>query len=178
MIRLACNLSKKVPIPGCDFSSQSYGAALDIEIADSSDVQTIQSRLQQMYRVLEQSIDTQITDTHSLPTQPLLPPQPTSFLDTPQQPTLSISEPTNGNSSRYDEPSGNGNGTRIATSAQVKAVYAIIKAQSIHRDYLNHKVLPRFNVNRPEDLTVAQASEVIKHLKGLNNGTLHDRGKA
>lgn len=179
MIRLACNLCKKIPIPGCDYSSQSYGAALDIEIADSSDVQTIQSRLQQMYRILEQSIDGQIQDGPPVAGQPPIQSQSVNFLSAPLPPTARIPESSGLPLSLHQEQnSGNGNGTRKATTAQVKAVFAIIKALGIHKDYLNLKVLPSFNVSRPEDLTVAQASEVIKHLKGLNNGTLHDGGRA
>lgn len=37
MIKLSANLSKKVPIPGRDFSSQQYGAGLEIEVADQAD---------------------------------------------------------------------------------------------------------------------------------------------
>ena len=35
MVRISANISKKVPIPGTEFSSQQYGAAMEIEVSDA-----------------------------------------------------------------------------------------------------------------------------------------------
>ena len=35
MIRLSANLSRKVPVPGIEFSSQQYGASMEIEVSDA-----------------------------------------------------------------------------------------------------------------------------------------------
>jgi len=163
MIKLACNLSKKVPIPGCDFSSQNYGAALDIEIADSSDVQTIQTRLRQMYRVLEESIDIQIQAAANGNVQG------SSSLGNQNTNQLFLDNRSSERSStEYQSGSRNQNtkgDERKATSAQVKAIHAIIKNRGFGLEYLSRVVFPKYQVDRVEDLSLQQASEIIKGLK-------------
>jgi len=54
------------------------------------------------------------------------------------------------------------NGPRAATQSQVKALYAITKSQGLNlRDLLRD----RHQVNRPEDLSIKQASGLIESLK-------------
>jgi hypothetical protein len=70
-------------------------------------------------------------------------------------------------------PNGNGNGVarsapqratgpRLATAAQVKAIYAIARRQELD---IATFLKERCNVRRPDDLTIKQASEVIDELK-------------
>jgi hypothetical protein len=64
---------------------------------------------------------------------------------------------------------GNGNGSpqrsnppRPATQSQVKAIYAITRAQGLNV----HQVLrDRFNVGKPEELSIKEASQLIDSLK-------------
>lgn len=77
---------------------------------------------------------------------------------------------TNGNTQAAGQPNGaNGNGasprsnpSRPATASQVKAIYAIAKGQRLN---LNQFLRDRFQVGRPEDLGIKQASAVIDELK-------------
>lgn len=64
---------------------------------------------------------------------------------------------------------GNGNGSssqsnppRPATQSQVKAIFAIARAQKLNVHELLRK---RFNVGRPDDLTLKEASQLIDSLK-------------
>ena len=92
----------------------------------------------------------------------------------------SLAEQLNGNGSGSQNPSnvpapatgqeqGNGNGSpqhsnppRPATQSQVKAIFAIARAQKLNV----HQVLrDRFNVGKPEDLSIKEASQLIDSLK-------------
>lgn len=89
-----------------------------------------------------------------------------------QQPTQH--SPTNGNGHTDGTPSrnghshanGNGQGARqdvaSATQSQVRAIFAIARRQRVDPANL---VRERFNVDRPEDLSIREASSLIDDLK-------------
>jgi hypothetical protein len=95
----------------------------------------------------------------------------------------SVTEELNGNGN--GAPAGNGsNGTsrqpaakenqpqrrgdvRSATQSQVKAIFAITRSQSLDMTRLLRE---RFHVDRPDDLTLKQASSLIDELKKAGNG--------
>ena len=66
----------------------------------------------------------------------------------------------------------NGNGSRRstgrnATQSQVRAIHAIANRQRID---LTAELRNRFDVDRPDDLGISQASELIDSLKATANG--------
>jgi hypothetical protein len=63
MTTLECNYSKKLGLPG--FSSHQFSITLRTEIADVSQVQPESARL---YKLLQEGVDTSITETGYLPT--------------------------------------------------------------------------------------------------------------
>ena len=72
------------------------------------------------------------------------------------------------NSSRngHSHTNGNGNGARqevsSATQSQVRAIFAIARRQQVDPATVARE---RFNVERPEDLTIREASTLIDELK-------------
>jgi len=52
MVKISANISKKVPIPGTEFSSQQYGAAMEIEVSDADKPENIQARIRGLYGLL------------------------------------------------------------------------------------------------------------------------------
>ena len=147
-VRLSGSISRKIPIKGVEFSSQSFGASLEIEI-NSANAGEVQAQLAQLYASLNQGIDAQIAaaSQQSQPTPPAAPPQH-----------------RNGVSSvnRVAGVIGNGNGKRItATDAQQRAIFAICKSQNL--DIV--AVLADFNVADSRDLHVKDASKLIDQLK-------------
>jgi hypothetical protein len=60
MIRLSATISKKVPIPQTQFSSQQFGASVEIEVSDADKPEAIKQRIRQLYGLLSQTIDEQI----------------------------------------------------------------------------------------------------------------------
>jgi hypothetical protein len=174
MIKLSANLSKKVPIPGLDFSSQQFGASMEIEVSDADKPDVIQARITELYGLLSSSIDAQIAGAAQQPTNVYQAPaanvvplrSQTAPAPVQQQPAAPqrngyavgrnrVAAVTNGN--------GNGNGRRSvnATEAQCRAIFAICKANGIDMA----AALADFNVSDAKDLHVKDASRLIDQLK-------------
>ena len=56
-ITIAANLSKKLPIPGANFSSQSASITITAEV---SDLNQVAAEAQKLYRIAEQAVDAQL----------------------------------------------------------------------------------------------------------------------
>ena len=146
-VRLSGSISRKIPIKGVEFSSQSFGATLEIEI-NSANAGEVQAQLAQLYASLNQGIDAQIAAAgQPIQSQPTPPPQPRNGVST---------------TNRVAGIVGNGSGKRItATDAQQRAIFAICKSQNL--DIV--AVLADFNVADSRDLHVKDASKLIDQLK-------------
>ena len=146
-VRLSGSISRKIPIKGVDFSSQSFGASLEIEI-NSANAGEVQAQLAQLYASLNQGIDAQIAAAG----------QPVAVQRQPTPPP----QPRNGVSSVNRVAGIVGNGKRItATDAQQRAIFAICKSQNL--DIV--AVLADFNVADSRELHVKDASKLIDQLK-------------
>ena len=60
MIKLTGNVSRKVPIPGTDYSSQSFSAGMEIEVGNDASFDEVQGKFKEMYAVLEDAIEVQL----------------------------------------------------------------------------------------------------------------------
>jgi len=60
MIKLSGNVSRKVPIPGTEFSSQLFGAGMEVEVGNNASPEEIRSKFTEMYQILEASVKEQI----------------------------------------------------------------------------------------------------------------------
>jgi hypothetical protein len=77
---------------------------------------------------------------------------------------------SNGNRSNGHAEAKNGGQTtnvRPATQSQAKAIFAITKSQGID---MTHLLRERYRVDRPEDLSIKEASALIDQLKKSGNG--------
>ena len=171
MIKICANLSKKVPLPGIDYSSQQYGAAMEIEVSDADQPEIIQQRIRELYTLLSTTIDDQINGAAQQPVQAL----PAPVRAQPNQ-TPPVQQQRNGYATGRNRVAavangnGNGNGRRgvNATEAQCRAIFAICKSQGISMA----DVLADFNVADAKDLHVKDASRLIDQLKSQNgNGS-------
>ena len=146
MIKLTASLSKKVPLPGVEFSSQSYSAGIEVEIASGATHGDIREELRKLYALLEEVIDEQVTGIaaengrHG------------SVVDGKESPP---SRPRQGA------------GRRPASEAQVRAIQAIARERGHSDEDLRELIASRFGPpGEPSELSVAEASSVIDTLKG------------
>jgi hypothetical protein len=165
MIKLSASVSRKVPVPNLEFSSQSFHGGVEVEVSDGASEQQIRERLGALYALLDGAVQSEIAKAEARAAQP------------PQQP--SPSQPRcNGNNQAQAQPKANGtgqpqpkanpNGSGRATQAQIKAIFAISKSIGMSRDDLLARVAKEFGVPNPDALSIGQASTLIQALKGAN----------
>ncbi len=168
MIRLEASLSRKLPLPGVEYSSQSFSAGISAEVSDADSPEVIKSKLHDLYAVLDEAVNEQLAAAAQTSASPTVNGGAATFerrLAPPpaQQPTpapvvrsgYATAKPGNGN--------GNGNGRKMtmATEAQRRAIFAICKNLNIDMA----AVLADFNVADASQLTVKDASRLIDDLK-------------
>ena len=175
MIKISANISKKVPIPSAEYSSQQFGAALEIEISDSERSDAIQARIRELYHLLSSAVDEQIAAgtvvQPAAAAQSLPAPRSTvtRWNQNPQpeapakQLTNGSKNISNGNAAEYV----NGNGIKptskraTASEAQCRAIFAICK--NLHINIQD--VLADYNVADASELPIKDASRLIDELK-------------
>ena len=174
MLKIVANVSKKVPIPGLDFSSQSFMAGIEVEVSDGSTQEQLQHRIREVYHLLEHVVDTEIRSYGGVPQMDNaargMSPTPTPTQVAHRLPDNDATHAKQFRASGQTPPLVAGathskQKARTATQAQQKAVYAIAKAKGIGRDALIERLRREFGVDRPDDLTVSDASAVIDTLK-------------
>ncbi len=173
MPKLSANLSKKVPIPGLEYSSQQFSCGLEVELSGELSQDILCQKLHNVYALLHNTIDEEIKSAVSNPPLFMSSLKGVSHSDNHQGDAgrwLGRSYGDN-RQGRWSKPGGGaryGGGRQItgrATQAQVKAIYAISKSNGIDRNILQEMLEDRFNVGQPDDLTVKQASKLIENLK-------------
>ena len=183
-IKLSGSISKKVPIEGLPYSSQSFGGSLEVEInSDSPD--EIKERLHHLYESLATAVDAEIAQAgHGHTSRPA--PQAQQ-----SQPTNRIANNGNGNNGNGNgtangngngnvnanvngNGTANGNGRNVnnnnngannkapgATEAQKKCIFA--KCKNLGMTVVD--ALKPYGVTAPVALSISQASELIDSLK-------------
>jgi hypothetical protein len=176
MSKLSATLSKKVPIPGLEYSSQQFSCGIETELAGETTQESIKQTLRKMYALLHEAVNAEIRE--SAQHQPELPasqapardhPPARRWEGSPRQGYRGNSQPRwnsprGGSQRRYGGGNG-GNNSGRATQAQVKAIFAIAKANGIEREDLFERIREQFEADKPEELGVKEASQLIEALK-------------
>ncbi len=175
MIRISANVAKKVPIDNIDFTSQQFGASMEVEVSDADNSDAIQAKIRRLYELLSGSVDEQIFNAREAGnggTQKARLGEPrAAFLESDASGRQSGNGNGNGSTNRNGPARGNGNGKSssrrvTATAAQVRAVYGICKDLCVPVE----DVCADYNVAKPDDLHVRDASRLIDDLKARRNG--------
>ncbi|OAI40705.1 hypothetical protein AYO40_04425 [Planctomycetaceae bacterium SCGC AG-212-D15] len=142
-LKLNVGASKKVG--ESNFGSKGASVHLEVEFDSSlvSEPAKLQEKIRQLFGLVRSSLNEELNG----------------------QATTKNSSPANGN--------GNGNGAakpapkaRPATQSQVKAIYRIAQDRGYNLDQILRE---QFNLRKPEELSISQASHVIDHLKALQS---------
>ena len=155
-LKLNVGLSRKVGEPNYGSRGASVNLELELDSAIVGEPDRLQERIRQMFHLAKDSID--------------------SELNTPAElPSSQGNNSTNGQSRHSSgqktgqRQSANANGRRSsspppATASQVRALHAIANRQGLN---LEAALRDRFDVDRPDALTIAEASEMIDEMKNL-----------
>jgi hypothetical protein len=151
MIKLNTSYSKKVPVEGQQFSSESFHASVEIELADNLSASEIQDKIHSTAELLRQSVDAELGQ------------QQPQARETSQR---SAFTPRQGN--RQQERPAEGS-TRKASNKQIKYLTDLAGEQQVSIQDLNAEILERYGVNGLYDLSAAQASEMIDSMNPGRN---------
>ena len=153
-VKLAVGLQKKVGLP--DYGSLGASCHIEFEIDRAlieNDLAGFHEKVRGAFAACQQSVQDQLANQQS-------------------NHNSAPSNGQNGNghhTSAYSNGNGNGRGnghrgnSRPATASQARAIRAIAGRQRID---LHQLLGDRFNVSRPEDLSISDASSLIDELKG------------
>ncbi len=152
MIKLNTSYSKKVPVEGQQFSSESFHASVEIELADNLSASEIQDKIHSTASLLRQAVDAELGQAR----QPVQERQRSAFTPRQQQ----------GGRRQERAPEGS---QRKASNAQCKYITDLAGEQQVSIQDLNAEILERYGVAGLYDLNAAQASEMIDSLQGGRN---------
>ena len=141
---LNVGLSKKVGEP--DYGSRGASVNLETELDAGlvNDPDRLRDRIRQLFQLARSAVHEELSPNgHQHPAN-----------------GNAGTGPANGNA--------NGNGARAATDSQVRALHAIARKRQLD---LSQLVRDRFNCQRPEDLSLRDASTLIDELDGAANGS-------
>ena len=141
MLKLSTSFSKKVPVPGQEFSSQSYHAAVELELSDALKPDEVQARIHQTFDMVRRAVETEI-NSKAAPTAS----QPA----TQQAPAAAASA---------FKP------VEKASNKQVKFILDLAGRQNLPLSALNADVQKQFGVADIYALDRKQASALVDSLK-------------
>ncbi len=146
MLKLNVGLSRKMGEANYGSRGASVNLELEVESALAGDPQTLQDRIRSLFRLARASVDEELNGNGH----------------------HGNGHHGNGHSNGDGRnPNGHSNGSRrsngrSATASQVRAIHAIASRQRID---LAGELRQRYDVDRPDDLSISEASELIDSIK-------------
>jgi len=153
MMKLSVGLCRK--IGEANFGSRGATVNLELELDSSlvGEPARLKERIRQLFALVRTSLAEELNGGNGHSQQPNGEAQPPNLQN------------GNGNGSGHSSSAPNGQrsgGQRPATQSQVKAIYAIARGRQIN---VAQFLRDRFQVGRPDDLSLKDASAVIDELK-------------
>ena len=153
---LNVGLSRKKGEPNYGSRGASVNLELELDSALVAEPERLRDRIRQLFHLAKEAVDEELTANGAT------------------HPSGSVSGNGNGSGMNQYRMPGNGqrgqrasNVPRRATSSQVKAIHAIGSRSRID---VTRLVQDRFGVQRPDELSIGDASSLIDELKATQNG--------
>jgi len=139
MLKLNASFSKKVPVAGQDFSSQSYHASVEVELSDALEPQQIQERIHDTFKIVKDAVEAELNGK---------------------------SQPTNKTEFTHEH---NGNGSsEKASNKQIKYLTDLARVRDISVSELNSQAKKIYGADSIYDLSKKDASKLVDSLKTGN----------
>ena len=142
MLKLNASYSKKVPVEGADFSSQSYHAAVEVELPDGLEPNELSGRIHDTFALVRDSVDKELEGGQKQPQQ-----------------IRKVNSARNGQK-KTGQP---------ASEKQINYLRDIAVKRGMTVQQLNDEVHGRFGVSGIRELTRSQASQMIDGLAPVNS---------
>ena len=139
MLKAIVSYSKKVPVPGCDYSSQGYSLTMETEIPET-DPQGIQAHVHGTFELVKASVELELANG-----QAKADPVPAIQEDD--------ADPPKGDSDR-------------ASERQVRFILDLAERHNLTIGALDAHVMEWYGVCAIEDLSKPEASRLVDWLKG------------
>ena len=60
MLKLNASYSKKIPVPGEDYSSQSFHCSMEVELSDTASTEQLQSKIHDTFSMVRGAVETEL----------------------------------------------------------------------------------------------------------------------
>jgi hypothetical protein len=141
MLKLNASYSKKLPVPGQEFSSQNYHASIELELPDALSPQDLRSRIHETFAMVRDAVETELGGT---PRETARPEQAGPVATRPPAPA---------------QPAGK------ASNKQIKFITDLAQSQGINLGQLNAQIRKLYGVDNLYDLDRKQASKLLDSLQ-------------
>ncbi len=139
MLKAIVSFSKKIPVPGSDFSSQGFSLSLEIEVPET-EPGAIKGRLHDTFELVKSSVEQELANGNG------------NAAKLPEASAPPVAR-TNG-------------GAEKASNKQIKFVTDLATQRGIALSEINADVRRKYGVDGLYDLTRKQASELLDELNG------------
>ena len=138
MLKLNASFSKKVPVPGEEYSSQSFHASIECECADALTAEQLQAKIHETFDLVKTAVEAELNGKPAAKTEPA--------------PQTAKPEPAKPDAAK-------------ASNRQVKYLLDLAKGKGLTLSALNARVHDRFKVESVYDLGRKDASKLVDELK-------------
>ena len=145
MLKLNASYSKKIPVAGEQFSSQSYHCSVEVELSDAASPDQLQSKIQGTFALVRDAVETELHGKPALKpekVEPSGPPTP-SAQPAPPKPDAAVK----------------------ASNKQVRFILDLAKAKGMGLSDITGQVQRKFKAESVYDLTRKDASKLLDDLK-------------
>ena len=141
MLKLSTSYSKKIPVDGTDFSSQSFHASVELELSDALTPEQIRAKIHDSAELLRQAVDDELSGSRP--------------------------ETGSGTQPAFGGPRNPPQGVeRKASNKQIKFITDLAAERKLTLQDLNADIHRRFGVESVYDLSAKQASALLDEMNG------------
>ena len=138
MLKINASFSKKVPVPGEEYSSQSFHASIECECADALTTEQLQEKIHATFDLVKTAVESELHGKPAAKAEP-------------------AAQPAKGEPAKPD--------VTKASNRQVKYLLDLAKGKGLTLTALNARVQERFKAETIYDLARKDASKLVDELK-------------